>query len=110
MSPSLIHLLQLALGQIRDHFEAVYDLTIIYEGLTSGGRVRTPPPNLFGKSTKLAYCQLPYVFSICSYCTPSLVSVTEGRGRSISTVRVCAFIANRLGPLPAVTRGRDFDC
>lgn len=81
MSPSLIHLLQLALGQIRDHFEAVYDLTIIYEGLTSGGRVRTPPPNLFGKSTKLAYCQLPYVFSICSYCRPSLVSVTEGEGK-----------------------------
>ena len=53
MSPFLIHLLQLALGQIRDHFEAVYDLTIIYEGLTSGGRVRNPPPNLFGKSTKL---------------------------------------------------------
>lgn len=39
---------ELALLQIRDHFKAVYDITILYEGFPPGQPTRAPPPNLFG--------------------------------------------------------------
>ncbi len=48
----VVSCLQLALEQVRGHFQAVYDLTIYYEGYgcatAEGGRTRGPPPDLFG--------------------------------------------------------------
>jgi lysophosphatidate acyltransferase len=41
---------ELSLGNIRDHFAAVYDVTIYYEGYHHGNqnhRQRSPPPDLF---------------------------------------------------------------
>ena len=48
----IVSCLQLALELVRGHFQAVYDLTIYYEGYgcttAEGGRTRGPPPDLFG--------------------------------------------------------------
>ncbi len=50
--------LQLALEHAGSHFDAVYDITIYYEGMGGdGGRCgRAPPPDLFSKCREVLGC------------------------------------------------------
>jgi len=71
--------LQLALEHIGSHFDAVYDVTIFYEGMDRRRTGRAPPPHLFSMSCSFDLCG-SCVVVIC-WCWIPLLKTPLGQGK-----------------------------